>query len=174
MKSLSMVAPLVGRRYPAPEVSAGASEFSCALTVCSNSVPPPQSKCTHGKDRDHHAACKYRTDEPCAKLFHKDDSSLSRFFFRAGRLLFCLSARFIPLKYNTSATKCNLHPVRSFWKNFPVFWCVLHKKWERKRFHSRRKTARNDHRSFRAAVSKMVWSVRAPAGPFSPSEGSAG
>ena len=35
-----------------------------------------QSKCTHGKDRGHHAACKYRTDEPCAKLLHKDNSSL--------------------------------------------------------------------------------------------------
>ena len=35
-----------------------------------------QSKCAHGKDRGHHAACKYRTDEPCAKLLHKDDFSL--------------------------------------------------------------------------------------------------
>lgn len=168
MKSSSMVSP-PRREY----ASAGASEFSCALTLRSNSVPPPLSKCTHGKDRGHHAACKYRTDEPCAKLFHKDDSSLSR-FFRAGRFLFCLSARFILLKYNTSAAKCNLHPVRSFWKNFPVFWCVLHKKWKRKRFHSRRKTARNDHRSFRAAVSKMAWSVRAPAELSSHSKGSAG
>ena len=35
-----------------------------------------QSKCAHRKDRCHHAACKYRTDEPCAKLLHKDNSSL--------------------------------------------------------------------------------------------------
>lgn len=173
MKSLSMVLPSVGRGYPAPEVSAGASEFSCALTVCSNSVPPPQSKCTHGKDRDHHAACKYRTDEPCAKLFHKDDSSLSR-FFRAGRFLFCLSARFIPLKYNTSATKCNLHPVRSFWTP-PCFFGVFCKKMEEKTLlQPQKKQPGTTHRSFRAAVSKMVWTVRAPAGPFSPSEGSAG
>jgi len=42
-----------------------------------------QSKCAHGKDRGHHAACKYRTDEPCAKLLHKDNSSLV-FFVHAG------------------------------------------------------------------------------------------
>lgn len=70
-----------------------------------------QSKCAHGKDRGHHAACKYRTDEPCAKLLHKDDSSLA-FFVHAG--FFRLPARFKHLKYSTSATRRNLHSVRTF------------------------------------------------------------
>ena len=80
-----------------------------------------QSKCAHGKDRGHHAACKYRTDEPCAKLLHKDDSSLV-FFVHAG--FFRLPARFKHLKYSTSAARRNLHSVRTFWIP-PVFSCVL-------------------------------------------------
>ena len=81
-----------------------------------------QSKCAHGKDRGHHAACKYRTDEPCAKLLHKDDSSLV-FFVHAS--FFRLPARFKHLKYSTSATRRNLHSVRTFWIPPPVFSCVL-------------------------------------------------
>ena len=80
-----------------------------------------QSKCAHGKDRGHHAACKYRTDEPCAKLLHKDNSSLV-FFVHAG--FFRLPARFKHLKYSTSAARRNLHSVRTFWIP-PVFSCVL-------------------------------------------------
>ena len=82
-----------------------------------------QSKCAHGKDRGHHAACKYRTDEPCAKLLHKDNSSLV-FFVHAG--LFRLPARFKHLKYSTSAARRNIHSVRTFWiPPPPVFSCVL-------------------------------------------------
>ena len=80
-----------------------------------------QSKCAHGKDRGHHAACKYRTDEPCAKLLHKDNSSLV-FFVHAG--FFRLPARFKHLKYSISAARRNLHSVRTFWIP-PVFSCVL-------------------------------------------------
>ena len=81
-----------------------------------------QSKCAHGKDRGHHAACKYRTDEPCAKLLHKDNSSLV-FFVHAG--FFRLPARFKHLKYSISAARRNLHSVRTFWIPPPVFSCVL-------------------------------------------------
>ena len=96
------------------------------IFLCAHSVfkfcTSLQSKCAHGKDRGHHAACKYRTDEPCAKLLHKDNSSLV-FFVHAG--FFRLPARFKHLKYSTSAARRNLHSVRTFWIPPPVFSCVL-------------------------------------------------
>ena len=97
-----------------------------------------QSKCAHGKDRGHHAACKYRTDEPCAKLLHKDNSSLV-FFVHAS--FFRLPARFKHLKYSTSAARRNLHSVRTFWIPPPRFFVRSVKKWKRKCFRSRRKNS---------------------------------
>ena len=129
-----------------------------------------QSKCAHGKDRGHHAACKYRTDEPCAKLLHKDDSSLV-FFVHAS--FFRLPARFKHLKYSTSATRRNLHSVRTFWTP-PFFRAFCKKMEERMLLQPQKKQPGTTHRSFRAAVSKMVWSVRAPAELSSHSKGSAG
>ena len=129
-----------------------------------------QSKCAHGKDRGHHAACKYRTDEPCAKLLHKDNSSLV-FFVHAG--FFRLPARFKHLKYSISAARRNLHSVRTFWTP-PFFRAFCKKMEERMLSQPQKKQPGTTHRSFRAAVSKMVWSVRAPAELSSRSKGSAG
>ena len=130
-----------------------------------------QSKCAHGKDRGHHAACKYRTDEPCAKLLHKDNSSLV-FFVHAG--FFRLPARFKHLKYSISAARRNLHSVRTFWIPPPFFRAFCKKMEEKMLSQPQKKQPGTTHRSFRAAVSKMVWSVRAPAELSSHSKGSAG
>ena len=144
------------------------------IFLCAHSAfkfcTPLQSKCAHGKDRGHHAACKYRTDEPCAKLLHKDNSSLV-FFVHAG--FFRLPARFKHLKYSISAARRNLHSVRTFWT--PPFFRAFCKKMEEKMLSQpQKKQPGTTHRSFRAAVSKMVWSVRAPAELSSHSKGSAG
>ena len=96
-------------------------------------------------------------------------------FFHEGRLFFRPPAQFTHLKYNIPTTKCNLHPVRSFCTPPPMFFGVFCTKTEEKiLLQPQKKQPGTTHRSFRAAVSKMVWSVRAPAELSSHSKGSAG
>ena len=94
-------------------------------------------------------------------------------FFRACKL-FRLPARFKHLKYSTSAIRRNLHPVRSFLTPPRFLVCSAQKMEEETLSQPQKKQPGTTHRSFRAAVSKMVWSVRAPAELSSRSKGSAG
>ena len=133
---INLAAAMLFNEILVDDVAAGQETGRCRLSgglcrrigifLCAHSAfkfcTSLQSKCAHGKDRGHHAACKYRTDEPCAKLLHKDNSSLV-FFVHAG--FFRLPARFKHLKYSISAARRNLHSVRTFWIPPPVFSCVL-------------------------------------------------
>ena len=181
---INLAAAMLFNEILVDDVAAGQETGRCRLSgglcrrigifLCAHSAfkfcTSLQSKCAHGKDRGHHAACKYRTDEPCAKLLHKDNSSLV-FFVHAG--FFRLPARFKHLKYSISAARRNLHSVRTFWT--PPFFRAFCKKMEEKMLSQpQKKQPGTTHRSFRAAVSKIVWSVRAPAELSSHSKGSAG
>ena len=96
-------------------------------------------------------------------------------FFHEGRLFFRPPAQFTHLKYNIPQQSAIFILYEVFSYPPPMFFGVFCTKTEEKiLLQPQKKQPGTTHRSFRAAVSKMVWSVRAPAELSSRSKGSAG
>ena len=94
-------------------IAVSAASSACPLTLLSDSVPPPRCKCTHRKNRCHHARRKRCTDEPCTKFFH---GSIPLYFV----IFFCRTAD-LQLKYSISAIKRNVQPAPDIGKIFSCF-----------------------------------------------------